>query len=488
MGGDDEDVYVSQHMCSITPLKPHTSSGSLFSSKCPPLTTTPGPLEACPPSSLPQYSQPIPSAPLTCFPRFPMAPSSDRRAQRNRSRDPSWIPRPRNAFIIFRCEYSREHTQSGQELEDDQEVTNPTAKTLSKRAAEAWKLLSVCEKDRYKVLADKEREEHARLYPHYRFRPMRRQASGTKKANEHLHSSAGVLECVVDGSAHPPSVLAPTAEGLRDKAWGDPPPRPLSQQWTQPSGILGQRRSSSVPAAEPLPIPPIVSSNHRDRRSNSVIERARIPYVPPTWQVTAAPFIEMSSYSMSSQKESTKSPKAENTYPTPPHTLSPEVALYSSLPSNEFEYPIHASSPLATVTSSLIGWNGEFGPPSPSSSGYTVSSQGSIPPSFKSSSPHPLVAEIHPPHSPSKVTPTLPTACDPTINVTTIDTFACGSFVGADSSYDDMERAQALEAYAIGLHNYDLFSSPLPFPEYTSLGKSLEEELAGLFTEPLSGS
>ncbi|KIK94590.1 hypothetical protein PAXRUDRAFT_47613, partial [Paxillus rubicundulus Ve08.2h10] len=99
-----------------------------------------------------------------------MAPSSDRRAQRNRSRDPSWIPRPRNAFIIFRCEYSREHTQSAQGQERDK-FTNPTAKSLSKRAAEAWKQISGAEKDRYKLLAEREREEHARLYPSYRFRP-----------------------------------------------------------------------------------------------------------------------------------------------------------------------------------------------------------------------------------------------------------------------------------------------------------------------------
>ncbi|KAG2049446.1 hypothetical protein BDR06DRAFT_833181, partial [Suillus hirtellus] len=86
---------------------------------------------------------------------------------------PSWIPRPRNAFIIFRCEYSRKHSQAAQEGDEESEAPNPTAKTLSKRAAEAWKELSASEKDIYKVLADKEREDHARLYPHYRFRPMR---------------------------------------------------------------------------------------------------------------------------------------------------------------------------------------------------------------------------------------------------------------------------------------------------------------------------
>jgi len=61
------------------------------------------------------------------------------------------------------------------------EQSNPTAKTLSKRAAEAWKQLTASDKERYKALAEKEREEHARIYPHYRFRPMRRQVSGIRK-------------------------------------------------------------------------------------------------------------------------------------------------------------------------------------------------------------------------------------------------------------------------------------------------------------------
>lgn len=120
-------------------------------------------------------------ASTSCITHQPVAPSSDRRAQRNRSRDPSWIPRPRNAFIIFRCEYSREHSQAAQDGDGESELPNPTAKTLSKRSAEAWRQLTASEKERYKVLAEKEREEHARLYPHYRFRPMRRQVSGMRK-------------------------------------------------------------------------------------------------------------------------------------------------------------------------------------------------------------------------------------------------------------------------------------------------------------------
>lgn len=147
-----------------------------------------------------------------CFPLIthpPMAPSSDRRAQRNRNRDPSWIPRPRNAFIIFRCEYSREHAQSAQGSQNDPD-SDTSVKTLSKRAAEAWKQLSASERERYKILADREREEHARLYPNYRFRPMKRLVSGTRKSSCERSQSpkGGFVEGRPVPAAYSPSVLS----------------------------------------------------------------------------------------------------------------------------------------------------------------------------------------------------------------------------------------------------------------------------------------
>lgn len=62
--------------------------------------------------------------------------SSDRRAIRNRLRDPDWVPRPRNAFIIFRCEYSRKHAR---DPSDPSDRSSRCDKTLSKRAGEEWR-------------------------------------------------------------------------------------------------------------------------------------------------------------------------------------------------------------------------------------------------------------------------------------------------------------------------------------------------------------
>ncbi|TFY73815.1 hypothetical protein EWM64_g10197, partial [Hericium alpestre] len=117
--------------------------------------------------------------------------SSDRRAIRNKLRDPTWVPRPRNAFIIFRCDYVREHARDAQ----GQTVhAIPSDKTLSKRAAEAWKKMAEEEKAIFHARAEAEKDEHARQNPHYRFKPMRRpgqQGSTSRGGSTSRHSSRG---------------------------------------------------------------------------------------------------------------------------------------------------------------------------------------------------------------------------------------------------------------------------------------------------------
>src|SRR6266550_2637147 len=51
------------------------------------------------------------------------------------SGDSLWVARPRNAFIIFRCQYVRRHSRMGRRARG---TGAPAEKSLSKRAAEAW--------------------------------------------------------------------------------------------------------------------------------------------------------------------------------------------------------------------------------------------------------------------------------------------------------------------------------------------------------------
>ncbi|KAI6123155.1 hypothetical protein EDD16DRAFT_682516 [Pisolithus croceorrhizus] len=258
--GNEEEVYVSHQS---------VFAGSTSSAGHPNLPThTEYTSETSPDHVLPSYTQfiqPTSSPPVLITHRFPMAPSSDRRTQRNRSRDPTWVPRPRNAFIIFRCNYTREHAARNSQEADEQSLT----KTLSRRAGEAWKKLPSAEKDKYKRLADREREEHARLYPHYRFRPMRRQASVSKKAClEHTGNDGNTFDGAVD--IHSPSLAAPTHS--HNETAAAVPLSPTSERTNDDFACVGRSRSPSISHGDPLSAPTVVPSMQHDCSSYSLID------------------------------------------------------------------------------------------------------------------------------------------------------------------------------------------------------------------------
>ncbi|KAI0046911.1 HMG-box, partial [Auriscalpium vulgare] len=85
---------------------------------------------------------------------------------------PDYIPRPRNAFIIFRCEYAPTHKRgtAGAPVKG----TPDSQKTLSGRAGEVWKSMSEAERAVYKARAEQEKVAHALRNPDYRFQPDRK--------------------------------------------------------------------------------------------------------------------------------------------------------------------------------------------------------------------------------------------------------------------------------------------------------------------------
>lgn len=95
---------------------------------------------------------------------------ADKRVEANgKQADPAWVARPRNEFIIFRCEYVRKHSREGKRVR--RAPGAEAEKTLSKHAAEAWHHLPPEERMYWKERANAERNEHARRYPDYRYRP-----------------------------------------------------------------------------------------------------------------------------------------------------------------------------------------------------------------------------------------------------------------------------------------------------------------------------
>lgn len=76
------------------------------------------------------------------------------------------IPRPRNAFILFRQKYHRSVFD-----ESNESKTNPQ---VSQELGRRWRALSVKERDHWNTLAEEERQEHAKKYPNYRYTPRRK--------------------------------------------------------------------------------------------------------------------------------------------------------------------------------------------------------------------------------------------------------------------------------------------------------------------------
>ncbi|KAF8810037.1 hypothetical protein BYT27DRAFT_7209651 [Phlegmacium glaucopus] len=87
----------------------------------------------------------------------------------NKHTDPNWVARPRNKFILFRCDYVRKHSRDGKH--GRRSSGSEIEKSLSKQAAEAWHRLSKEERLYWKECAATERIEHAKRYPNYRYQP-----------------------------------------------------------------------------------------------------------------------------------------------------------------------------------------------------------------------------------------------------------------------------------------------------------------------------
>ncbi|ONH72656.1 Repressor of filamentous growth 1 [Pichia kudriavzevii] len=76
------------------------------------------------------------------------------------------IPRPRNAFILFRQKHHQALIEEGNQLKSNPEV--------SKELGEKWRALSDEEKQYWNNLAEEEKRLHAEKYPGYKYTPKRK--------------------------------------------------------------------------------------------------------------------------------------------------------------------------------------------------------------------------------------------------------------------------------------------------------------------------
>lgn len=240
-GDDDDDVDINDSPYPISvpltsPILSRTSSNDSHSHHL----TSYEPAPPSPDSSV-DGSHTDPSSALS-----PLT-SSDRRAIRNRQRDPDWVPRPRNAFIIFRCEYSRKHARDSN---DTSERANRSDKTLSKRAAEEWRCLPAAEREQFKILAEQEKAAHALQNPDYRFKPVRRSPPGVAASRSRSSTyrrtdrSAQVASLIMRSERGVSSV--PRDDDVHERKANHPEPAAVPASSTAVV-MTGRRRSASMP-------------------------------------------------------------------------------------------------------------------------------------------------------------------------------------------------------------------------------------------------
>ncbi|EKM56042.1 uncharacterized protein PHACADRAFT_184752 [Phanerochaete carnosa HHB-10118-sp] len=358
----------------------------------------------------PQTSSPHPS-PITVLEPVPVRPACSRQPSRTprRSDDPNHVPRPRNAFFIFRCEFTRKHTG---EAKDSTRSSTPE-KVLSKRAGAAWAAMSDAEKGPYRDEAKKESKRHTLENPGYRYKPKRkkppqRRTTGPVTRREQVESLVQLREGTSARLAESTSGCPHSHASSSPEPDGPVTPRDLQH-----------RRSMSLPhidgvdhlspysythtyfitpascSSSPSPDP-----QRNGRRLSSARQRSFSPnmYIPPPdlsfdleFAEATAPFAlfsprgsTVSLPELSSLQDFTFYDDGSSTYSTP--QISPAASMYDISQPECFAAPLvpqqhelsapafnrrHRSntapsatmSPLAFLSSSLSNWNGEAPPP-----------------------------------------------------------------------------------------------------------------------------
>ncbi|KAF8968260.1 hypothetical protein BDZ97DRAFT_1755316 [Flammula alnicola] len=243
--------------------------------------------------------------------------------------DPAWVARPRNEFILFRCDYVRKHSREGKRIR--RAPGAEAVKTLSKQAAEAWHHLPPEERLYWKERANGERNEHARRYPDYRYRPKKNASGRRRQARCPPSKPVGTVEEVTASTTPNASQLDLHKSALI-----------LSPQTSTGMSSLGRgtpRRYSSVPHLS------ITEPIHRRLRSTASYGWIGLP-------------AQSSSSSSSDRLDLAPSSREYTPMPRIPDGSSFESSDYLSPESTSSTATTEPSGTTLQSSSSLLNWNG----------------------------------------------------------------------------------------------------------------------------------
>lgn len=176
--------------------------------------------------------------------------ASKRRAPPGKRRSLGYIPRPPNAFMLFRADFVRQKHVPGS--------IETNHGSLSKIIGNCWRALPLEEKRIWEIKAKHEKEAHSKKYPGYRFRPVHNKNKDKKKAKtphtlEDEQRCEEVAHLLLEGMKG--DELAAAIRMLDEKKLAVPVPQPQHQSFYPP------RRPSSVPLPDsrfhPIALPSI---------------------------------------------------------------------------------------------------------------------------------------------------------------------------------------------------------------------------------------
>lgn len=204
---------------------------------------------------------PLPEPGCGCSPNAVTLPKFSRYGQSLR------VPRPRNAFILFRCDFVHQRKLNPTENEDN---------NISRVAGQRWSQMTLLEKQPWLRMAQNERERHALLYPNYKYTPnplnFKLRKTKIRGYNPHLHKAveSSALGPTLPANSQPQPRLTRTNEQINS--------HPLD---TRPYPHPPERRPSSCPpiGATPVPdlraleswLPPLVSQDDLRRRPSQTV-------------------------------------------------------------------------------------------------------------------------------------------------------------------------------------------------------------------------
>jgi hypothetical protein len=145
---------------------------------------------------------------------------------------PHYVPRPRNAFILFRCDFVLQRKVPA-EFEKDH-------RNISRIAGEVWRQLSATQREPWVEMARVERERHAERHPNFSYATKGKKGEAGKKTKASASRSPAASAAMSPAQ----SALGLHLDATPAQLWM-PTPAPLAPLGGLP---VGRRRSSSCPA------------------------------------------------------------------------------------------------------------------------------------------------------------------------------------------------------------------------------------------------